>query len=81
MDKDDVEHIASGILLNHKEEWNPAIMIKWKDLESIMLSRNKSQKDKYHMISLICEIKKKQTNKHKKTETDLDTENKWWLPE
>ena len=29
----------------------------WMDLENIMLSEiNQSEKDKYHMISLICEI-------------------------
>ena len=34
---------------------------------------NKSEKDKYYIISFICEIKKKCTNK---TETELKTEDK-----
>ena len=33
----------------------------WMDLESIMLSEiSQTQKDKYHIISLICGIKKKE---------------------
>ena len=36
---------------------------------------NKSEKDKYHVISLICGTQK-QMNKYNKTETDSDTENK-----
>lgn len=47
-------------------------MTKLKDLESIMLSRNKAQKDKYHMIPLYGKFfLKKELNKHKKTETDF----------
>lgn len=40
-----------------------------------------SDKDKCHMISLKCKIKK-QMNKHNKGNRKvIDTENKWWLPE
>ena len=35
----------------------------WMDLEIVILSEvSQTQKDKYHMISLICGIKKKGTN-------------------
>ena len=38
---------------------------------------NKSEKDKYHMISLICEIwKTSQMNKYNETKTDSQIENK-----
>ena len=41
----------------------------WMDLENIMLSEiSQSEKDKYHMISLICEIQR--TMKTNKIETD-----------
>ena len=41
----------------------------WMDLETIILSQ--TEKDKYHMISLICGIKKNNTNPLIcKTETD-----------
>ena len=52
MDNEDVVHIYSGIILSHKKEQNntegPKIMI----LNEVSLK----EKDKYHMISLICGI-------------------------
>ena len=42
----------------------------WMDLEDIMLSEHKSEKNKHCMISLICGILKEQTNRV------IDTENK-----
>ena len=48
-------HLHNGILLSHKKEGNPTFVTTWIDLESIMLSEiSQSEKDKYHMISLIC---------------------------
>ena len=32
MDKEDVVHIDTGILLSHKNEWNNAILATWMDL-------------------------------------------------
>ena len=56
MDKEDVVYIHNGILVIKKNE----IMLfaaTWMDLEIIILSEvSQKQKDKYHMISLICEI-------------------------
>ena len=38
---------------------NVAIMTPWVDLEGVMLSEiSQTEKDKYHMILLRCEIKK-----------------------
>ena len=54
MDKEDVIHINNRILLSHKKELNNAICSKM-DPEIIILSEV-SQKDKYHLISLICGI-------------------------
>ena len=54
MDKEDVVHIYNGILLSHKKERNSAICSNM-DLEIIILSRvSQTEKDKYHMILLIC---------------------------
>ena len=38
---------------------------------------NKTEKDKYYVLSLICEIftKKKKKTEYKKTDTNSDTEN------
>ena len=56
MDKEDVVHIYNGTLLSHKKknETMP-FAATWMDLEIIILSAV-SQKDKYHMVSLICGI-------------------------
>ena len=51
MDKKAMVHIYCGILHSHKKEWNNAICSNMMDLEIIILS--KSEKDKYHMISLM----------------------------
>ena len=44
---------CNGILLSHKKEMLP-FAITWMNLEGIIL--NKSDKDKYHVTSLICRI-------------------------
>ena len=57
MDKEDVICIYNAILLSHKKERNNAIAATWMDLEIVILSEvSQTEKDKYHMISLICGI-------------------------
>ena len=57
MDKEDVVHIYNGILLSHKKNEVMPFAATWMDLEIIILSEvSEKEKDKYHMISLICEI-------------------------
>ena len=57
MDKEDVVHIYNGILLSHKKNEVMPFAATWMDLEIIILSEvSQKEKDKYHMISLICEI-------------------------
>ena len=54
MDKD-VVCTHNGILLSHKKEMPFAVT--WMDLEIVILSEvSQTEKDKYHMISLICRI-------------------------
>ena len=48
MDKDDMSHIHSGILLSHRKNEN-AICSNMDDLQIIILSKE-SQKEKYHMV-------------------------------
>ena len=56
MDKENVVHTYNGILLSHKNEIMP-LAATWMDLEIIILSEvSQKEKDKYHMISLICRI-------------------------
>ena len=55
MDKEDVIHIYNGILLSHKKNEIMTFADKSVDLEIIILSEtSQKEKDKYHMISLIC---------------------------
>ena len=52
---EDVVLIYNGILLSHKKEQNNATT--WMDLEIVVLREvGQTQKDIYHMISLICGI-------------------------
>ena len=58
MDKEDVVPIYDGILLSHKKnnEKMP-FAATWMQLEIIILNEvRQKEKDKYHMISLICGI-------------------------
>ena len=60
MDKDDGVHIYSGILLSHKMNEIMPFAATRMALEIIILS--KPDKDKYHIILLICGILKNNTN-------------------
>ena len=56
MDKDDVVNMCHGIMLSHKKNEMLTIAT-WMYLYGLMLSEiNQSEKDKYHMISLIYGI-------------------------
>ena len=57
MDKEEVVHIYNGILLSHKKNEIIPSAATWVDLEIITVSEvSQAEKDKYHMITLICEI-------------------------
>ena len=56
MAKENVVHIYSGILFSHKNELMPFTETRM-NLEILILSEvSQKEKDKYHMISLICGI-------------------------
>ena len=54
IDKGDVVHIYNGILLTHKKEWNSAICRGVDGPRDCEVSQK--EKNKYHIISLICGI-------------------------
>ena len=50
-------HIYNGILLSHKKNEILPFVAPWMDLEIITLSEvSQKEKDKRHMISLMCGI-------------------------
>ena len=61
--KEDVVHIDSGILLRHKKEGNNSICSKMDGPRDYHTKWSESDKDKYHMMLLICGILKKKKKK------------------
>ena len=48
-------HIFNGILLSPKKKQNELFVVRWMDLEIVILSDVcQIEKEKYRMISLIC---------------------------
>ena len=56
---EDVVHIYSGISLSHTKEWNNVIRSNMNGPRDCHTEWSESMKDKYHMTSLICGLKKK----------------------
>ena len=57
MGKEDVVHVYSEILLSHKKNEAMSSAATWIYLEIIILSEvSQTDKNKYHMIPLICGI-------------------------
>ena len=54
MDKEDVVFMHNGIFLSHKKHEIMPFAATRMDLEIIILSELKAEKDKYHVISLMC---------------------------
>ena len=55
MDKGDLAHVYNGLFVGHKK-WNIAICDNMDGPRDYYGKWNKSEKDKYHMNSLICGI-------------------------
>ena len=74
MDKEDVVHIYNGILLSHKKNEIMTFAATSRGLEIIILSKvSQKEKDKYHMISHMWNIKYDTNELIYKTETDSQT--------
>ena len=60
MDRENVVYTHNGILFSYKKEKNVAIC---SNLDGTWRQVNKRKKNKYHLISLICGIKRKQKSR------------------
>ena len=56
MGKDNEVQVYSRILFSHKKGWNYVICSSMDGPRDYPMKWSKSDKDKYHMISLMCEI-------------------------
>ena len=56
---EDMAQTHNEILLSHKKEWNNFICLNMDRPRECQTEWSKSEKDKYHMILLKCETKKK----------------------
>ena len=71
MDMEDVVHIYSGILFNHKKNKITPFTATWMQLEIIMLSEvSQKEKDKYHGITYMWDLKYGTNEPVYKTEAD-----------
>ena len=57
IDKEDVVYLYNGILLSHKMEWNNAICSNMDRPRDYHTMSSKPDKDKYHMISHMWNLK------------------------
>ena len=70
-------HTHTGILSSRQKNEILLFAMMWMELQYIMLSEiNQSEKDKYHMISLMCGIKKNKTDGHMEGEVEKRKEGK-----
>ena len=64
-------HTHNGILFNHQKNEIVPFAMTWMELEYIMLSEiSQSEKDKYHMISLMWNLRNKTSEQRGKRESD-----------
>ena len=59
MDKEEVVYTHNEILLSHQKEWNFAICNDVDGARVYYAKQNKSDKEKYHMISLMWNLRNK----------------------
>ena len=88
LDKEDMVHMHNG-LLSHKKGWNYTICNNMDGPRADHTKWSKSEKEKYHMISLICGIwrimqinlftKEKQSHRHRKQTYGYQRGKEWGI--
>ena len=56
--KEEVVHVYNGIFINHKKGWDNVIYSNIDGLRHSHTKWSQAEKDKYHMMRLICGIQK-----------------------
>ena len=79
MDKNAEVHLHNGILLGYKKKKILPFLTAWMNPESIVLSElSKSEKDKYHIISLYVESNEQNEQSRNRL---IVQRTGWWLSE
>ena len=65
-------YLYSGMLLNHKKEWNNAMCSTMDGSRDYHTQWSKPEKENYHMISLTCVILKKNDTNELIYKTEID---------
>ena len=72
LDKENVVYACTGLLFGHNKDWNLGISNNTDETWGYDAKWNKSEKDKFYIMSFTCGIKKKPNNPQKTKILDIE---------